>query len=233
MKRAITLAVGALAVSVAIPAIAPASHKPDHNPGGGGGGGQAGQLTIAAAPNPVVFGGTVTITGQLKGNTAANQAIELQEKPAPCSSTVAFAAVATTTTRADGTYTILRQPTVNTCYRVVTKTTPPEVSATVTVAVRISLSIRLSDTTPRRGALVRFSGLAKPAHDGRAVLIQRRLSTGAFRTIARTTLRDAGDTASRYSRRVRIYTTGTYRTAVLADGDHAEGLSRRRAIRVH
>jgi hypothetical protein len=47
-------------------------------------------------------------------------------------------------------------------------------------------------------------------------------------------LRDAGDERSRYSRRIRVRSTGTYRVVVVSnDGDHVNGISRPRRLRVH
>jgi hypothetical protein len=99
------------------------------------------------------------------------------------------------------------------------------------VAPRVSLG--LSDSTPRRGQRVRFSGTVAPAHDGRRVQIQRRSSTGAFVTVARPRLRDAGATRSRYVRRIRIRRDGVYRVRIAAHGDHAESFSRERTVDAH
>ena len=45
-------------------------------------------------------------------------------------------------------------------------------------------------------------------------------------------MRDAGDTFSRYRRRLRVRSTGTYRTLIEAHADHAEGISRERVLTV-
>ena len=95
------------------------------------------------------------------------------------------------------------------------------------------VSLRLSDSTPRRGQLVRFSGSVAPAHDGRVVYIQRRTSTGAFRTVGRTTLADAGTSRSVFSRRMRVRSDGVYRARVLGDPDHETGTSATRTATVH
>jgi hypothetical protein len=67
------------------------------------------------------------------------------------------------------------------------------------------------------------------------VRIQRRTRTRRWRTVRRTTLRDIrGSTCSRYSRRFRVFRDRTYRAVVVTpDGDHANGVSRRRRIDVH
>jgi plastocyanin len=98
---------------------------------------------------------------------------------------------------------------------------------------RIRVTLGVSDSTPRRGQRVRFSGSARPQHDGRLVYIQKRTRRGTYRTIARTRLRDAGASRSRYSRRLRIFRGGVFRARVLGDGDHRTGTSRTRRLVVH
>ena len=96
----------------------------------------------------------------------------------------------------------------------------------------MSVALRVSDSTPRRAERVRFYGWVQPEHDGRRVLIQRRTSSGRYATVARAILRDAGANRSRYSRRVRVYSDGTFRALVRGDSDHATGKSRRRHLNV-
>jgi len=60
---------------------------------------------------------------------------------------------------------------------------------------------------------------------------QRQTSTGTFRTVRSTTLRDA-TRCSVYSRSFRIYRDGTYRVKS-DDADHARGFSRTRFIDTH
>ena len=208
-----------VAAALAVPVLAPAQP------------GQGGQLGIQARPATVTFGQSTAISGKLRGRDNENVTVALEGKPFPY--TGAFEEVATTTTNANGDYSFRVVPTRNTRYRAVARRTPAETSDEVLVQVRIRVSIRLSDSTPRRGALVRFSGSAAPEHDGRVARIQRRTSTGAFRTVARTALQDAGDARSTYSRRLRIRRDGVYRVLVPGDGDHATGTSRARSIRVH
>jgi hypothetical protein len=84
-----------------------------------------------------------------------------------------------------------------------------------------------------RGSLLRFSGTVFPAHDGRAVSIQKRSPSGRFITVSRTILRDAGDARSTYTRRMRVLRDGVYRVKVAGDADHINGFSRLRTVRVH
>jgi hypothetical protein len=103
----------------------------------------------------------------------------------------------------------------------------------VFVRVRLSVSFKVSDSTPKKGARVRFYGTAAPAHDGKPVLIQKRTASG-YKTVTRTTLLDNGTATSKYSKRLRIRSSGTYRVVVQSvDQDHDDGASRSRTLRVH
>jgi len=218
----------ALAVTLGVPAtLASADHKPGHGkpPSGNG------QLTLTAKPNPIIFGGATVLTGKLSGGQAGAQMVVIEANPAPFT---AFKALTTVTTDANGSYSASVNPSVSTRYRATAKTSPPTVSGEVTVGVRIRVGRLVSDPTPRRGTKVVFSGRAYPAHDGAVVSIRKRTSTGSFRTIARTTLRDDGPTRSRYRRAVRITRSGVYQVRVTRnDTDHLSGTSRTRTITVH
>lgn len=139
---------------------------------------------------------------------------------------------ATATTSPNGQFSFPVKPGVSTQYRVVAQASPNVTSGPRLISVRIRIGVIVSDTTPRAGSLVRFSGSVLPAHDGRTALIQRRSSTGSFVTVARTTLRDAGDARSTYNRRIRVRADGVYRVKVAGDADHVNGFSRTRALNV-
>jgi hypothetical protein len=190
-------------------------------------------VTLTARPSPITFGATTVLSGNLTGSKQANVKVTLQSHPNTSGS---FQDVATVTTNATGGYAFAAQkPLVNTRYQVVTLGTPggPATSPTVLVNVRIRATLRVSDLTPAKGQSVRFSGTTAPSENGRILAVQRRTSTGGWVTVARTTLRrlDAGH--SYYSRRLRIYRSGTYRTRVAGDASHIAGTSPLRRLRVH
>jgi len=223
LKRSLPIVVAIAAIAVAAPVIAQADHRPDHQkgptkppPGGT-------DLTITAQPNPTVFRRATVISGSLKGPDNAGKTVVLREDEFPFGD--ALKDVATTTTDSKGDYTFTRNPARNTSYRVVsgTKTSPAAL-----VKVRIRMSLRVSDATPRVGQLVRFSGRGCPAHDGLPVRIQRKTVNGTFRTVRRTTLRGATG-CSNYTRQFRIYRDGTYRVTS-DDADHARGFSASRFL---
>jgi hypothetical protein len=215
-------AIAALAAAaLAMPALAAKPPKPP----------KRGPLSIGASPAAVIFGGSTAISGRLTGKGHGGVSVTLAEKRAPF--TGPFRDVGTTTTNSKGDYSFRVAPRVNTRYRARSASAPPRTSAELFVPVRIRVGLRVSDSTPRSGARVLFAGSAAPAHDGRVAKVQRRTSTGAYRTVARTTLGDAGDARSRYTRRVPIRRDGVYRVQVPADADHATGVSAPRRINVH
>ena len=191
-------------------------------------------VTIGAVPASVVFGKPTTISGQVTGSKNSGVEVTLQEQPLPTVAGAKFSDIGTATTDASGHYAFTVTPLRNAQYQVRAKTSPPATSPVVRVNVRIAVAFHLSDSTPKRGTRVRFFGVAKPAHDGAVVLIQRRASSGKFRTVAKTVLR-ASKTAgqSRYSKRLRITRSGVYRVRVPHDVGHSTGTSRKRRIRVH
>ena len=205
-----------------MPVIAEADHKPGHTPGKPKPPPAGTDLTISAQPNPTVFQRATEISGKLKGSDRAGKTVTLGEDEFPYG---AFKNVATATTDAQGDYTFRRNPARNSAYRVESGT---KISPAVLVKVRIRMSLRVSDRTPRVGQLVRFNGQGCPAHDGLPVKIQRKTDKGTFRTVRRTTLRGATG-CSNYTRRFRIYKDGTYRVTS-DDADHARGFSASRFL---
>jgi hypothetical protein len=220
MKRgALAIATAAAATGLAIPLAATAHHKPGHT-----GGDTTARLTIAADPEPVLWGDNATISGRLRGPENAGKAIELQHDPHPFGSDYNPEPLARTTTNAQGFYTFTIAPARNTNYRAITTTDPRQLSDNFKLHVRMRINRSVSDRTPRRGQRVAFVGAVAPAHDGQVIRIQRRGSDGIFRTVARTKLTDAGDkfpTNSFYERKLRIKRDGTFRVQVKGDADHS------------
>ena len=212
---------------LAFAGVALADHKPGHNPGQG-----SADVTILAT-SPIVWGKSTVITGNVRGS-AAGVLVDLQSDPFPYSDSE-WAKEATAPTDTKGDYRFAPMPKLNTRYRAVPQTSPPVTSAAATVLVQIRVKVGVSDSTPRRGSLVTFSGTACPQHDGNLVYIQRQSSSGSFGTVARTKLVDAGAVCSKYSRRLRVYSDGVYRVKVSSagDGDHMTGVSRRISLDAH
>ena len=226
MRRVVAVIVALAGVAVALPVVGQAKPPKPPKPG------KQTDLTIAAQPSPTVFRGASVISGRLKGRDNAGKTVVLREDEFPYGTGIRDAA--TTTTNAKGDYSFTRRPSRNTAYQAVADTGASygtAVSIRVLVNVRIRMSLRVSDASPRRGQIVRFRGGACPAHDGLLVRIQRKTRKGTFRTVRRTTLRPA-TRCSVYRRRFRVYRDGTYRVSS-DDRDHARGFSGPRFLNVH
>ena len=166
----------------------------------------------------------------------AGQTVTLKANPYPY--TAGFKPTGeTTTTSPSGAYSLTVRPGRNTRYEVTVSTKVPVTSSPATVGVRVKVVIHVSTLRPFRGQLVRFYGTVTPAHNGRYAQIQRRTSTGAWRTVASTRLQAGGRVngvaVSKYARRIRIQHSGTYRVRVNPrDGDHLSANSATRTEHV-
>lgn len=220
MKRSLIALSAAALIAVTLPLAASATHKPGHQPGAGGT-----DLNIAAKPKTIVFGSATVISGRLTGPNNGGRTVTLRADGYPFN--VGDAAVATTKTTSNGAYSFTQRPDRNTNYQVTLGAVRTE---RVRVNVRFRVSFAASDYTPRVGQLVRFSGKACPKSNGAVVSIQRRFSSG-FRTVRRTSLKDA-TTCSRYGRSLRVRRDGTYRVST-DDAARTRGYSRARFLNAH
>ena len=218
MRRMLTcLLAGALLAPVAASAQKPP--KPPKPPG------QAG-VTLQPSAAVVTFSQPVTSKVSVKG-VKAGVGVTLQQRRSTSST---WSDVETKPTDGKGDASFTTPPRVNVYYRALAHTTPEQTSAEVLVKVAPLVGFRVSDSTPRAGQRVRFSGTVRPRHNGRRVYVQRKLGAGAFVTIRRTTLRAATSTYSKYSLRVRVRSAATYRVRILGHADHAMGISRERVL---
>jgi hypothetical protein len=216
LRFAFVMAIAAVPVFAAPAA---ATHRPGHQPGGG-------NLTIAATPKTVKFGGSVTLSGKLTGSNNAARPVTIEQDPFPVD---AFTEAGTTTTNATGDWTFAHKPVANTRYRARSGGAD---SQNEDVMVRPAISLRLSDRTPRVGQRVRFSGRLCPEHDGVAIALQRRFGT-TWRTLRSPVLKDVpGTTCSSYASRMRLRRDGAFRARFLGDVDHVAGNSRVRRANV-
>jgi hypothetical protein len=189
-------------------------------------------VQIAASPSTVTYGRSTVVSGRVTGPKNGGVQVVLEAQPYPFTGPFK-AAGAVTSTRSNGHYSFAVSPRIRTRYLVVAKTAPPVTSAAVTVGVRYAVSFFVSSRFVHRGALVRFFGSVRPAANGRKVFIQRRTSTGAYRTVATTVLRaTTSSTRSSYSRRLRIFASGVYRIRIRGHSPYAASNSRSRRITV-
>jgi hypothetical protein len=211
MRGRIAIAV-VLAASALAPAGAPAAPPTPH------------QLSIAASSTRVVFGTPVVLTGQLTGEKSGGETVTLEEDPFPFGE---FKNSVSTVTAADGTYRFERTPSLNVRYRGHAKSKSAATSPEVAVMVAPNVVLSVSDKTPKPGQKVSFSGTVAPAHDGAKAAIQRRMSSGAFKTVRNVVLADAGDAHSTFKRSLTINGGGVYRVVLASHDDHATGKSKR------
>jgi hypothetical protein len=182
-------------------------------------------ISLQAAPNPILFGRPVAISGRLFSGTLAGVKVTLREAPFPFRP---FKAVATTKTDANGRYSFSRTPGVNTAYQTVAAANPNATSGTLIAQVRVKVTLSLSTGHPKSGDRVRFSGSATPTTGGQLVKLQKRVR-GGWRTVKRTTLVSTGALGvSQFSKKVRIRGGGTYRAFVPHDADNASGSAKRK-----
>jgi len=218
LRFALATALTAL-LGLAVPAAA--THRPGHGAPGGN------NITIAATPKTVKFGGSVTLSGKLTGSNNASRPVTIEQDPFPVDT---FTNAGTATTNASGDWTFVHKPVANTRYRARSGSAE---SQPEDVMVRPAITLKLSDRTPRVGQRVRFFGRLCPEHDGVAVALQRRFGK-TWRTLRSPVLKDVPDTTcSSYSKRLRVRRDGAYRTRFLGDADHVAGNSRVRIARVH
>lgn len=190
-------------------------------------------VSLDAKPNPVVFSAVTTISGKVTGENKAGVVIRFEQDTTKPYGDKYTPSALTTTTTAGGQFSVAYKPAVNTQLRAIAQNSPPVTSNARLVLVRTLVGLRVSDSTPRRGSLVTFSGSVFPAHDGAKALIQRRTASGGWLTVARPGLRDAGTAKSTYTRRLRVFRDAVYRVKVAGDGDHVNGFSRLRTLTVH
>jgi plastocyanin len=109
---------------------------------------------------------------------------------------------------------------------------PPPPGAGPEPLTRPEVTFRVSNPNPRAGQRIRLFGLVRPELDGRPVQIQRRTRAGSFKTVARTTLRDAGEDRSKFARRIRVFRDSVFRARVPPDSTRESATSRRRRVDV-
>jgi plastocyanin len=97
--------------------------------------------------------------------------------------------------------------------------------------VDTTVTLKVSDASPARGARVRFFGTVQPEQDGRMLQLQRRRGR-SYVTVTRIRLTAAGSSRSKFSKRLRIVGDAVFRARLPADSDHLTGVSRTRRLNV-
>jgi hypothetical protein len=185
----------------------------------------------------VLPGGSVAITGTLvNGAGDAGRQVQLYERRAPFPGT--WAVVHEGVAGPDGSYAFTVVPVRKAYYSVVapaTATLGREASPGLLVTVRRKVSIKVSDRTPRKHQLVRFSGFISPSYPlgpGAVATLQRRNKSGAFVNVKAALLKAAGAYTS-YRVHIRLESAGVYRIAVPSSTYYGSGASVAVVVRVH
>ena len=122
-------------------------------------------LQIDVSPNPVVYGGLVTVAGTLAGTGNVNQAVALQQNPFPY--TAGFAQVGNTElTSSTGDYMFtLPSLEISTEYRVINVSQPTVVSPIVLETDALAVSVHTHGVGTRAHPATRFTGTVAPASE--------------------------------------------------------------------
>jgi hypothetical protein len=167
-------------------------------------------LAILSSPNPVPFGGPVTVQGTLSGTLNANRAVVLQANTFPF--TAGFQSIGNpelTTSTGGFSFTVPSLEQI-TQFRVFTTTNTPVVSpvATENVAVRVSSHVART----KRAGFARIYGTVTPAVIGAQVGILR-IAQGHGILAGGTIVKGRNSISGQFSRVVRVK-KGAYRVLV-------------------
>jgi hypothetical protein len=168
-------------------------------------------LQMLVFPNPALYGGAITIQGNLLGTGNAGVPVELQANPFPY--TQGFATVGNAElTNPAGSFTFpFLGITAATQFRVVTHTRTPVVSPIGIEHVAVKVEAHVGRTRRRHHA--RIYGTVSPAIDGMEVGIMRVVG-GHEVLVAGTVLLHHNATSSRFGRVIRVKRHGLYRVFV-------------------
>jgi hypothetical protein len=190
--------------------------------------------TVVFTPNPVPFGRTVIVSGQIVGTGSNGAQVSLFGHPFPYTAPLTQFG---NTILADqnGNYAfVLAHALSNSFFEVRAKTSPPFTSAQQQLHVSSTITMHAPSRVKRRHR-VHFWGIVQPAQDGVVVEIQKRLSNGAWGLFTRTALRHRKAGGSVYSTRKKLLHSRTFRAVVHSTGGSVdEGITQGvQFIRVH
>jgi hypothetical protein len=187
-------------------------------------------LAITAAPDPVGFGGAVTIEGTLSGTGNSGVAVQLQQSPFPY--TAAFADVGNPElTLAGGSFSFnVLALSLNTEFRVVSGTVS---STTVLVSDSLAVTLNAKPTGTRKRPTVRFTGKIAPGEPSARIAFERLEGTN-WKVIGGTVAGGAVvNGVVTFAATVRIHFTGFFRALVLpVEGAHVSGYSQTVSVRI-
>jgi hypothetical protein len=178
-------------------------------------------LQIVSSPDPVPFGGTVSIQGTLSGTGNVNREVVLQANAFPFSAGFADVGNPELTTLTGGFSFVVLDLGVSSQYRVVT-TEPAVVSPVATEAVSVLVSAKHAPVR-KRPRHVRIYGTVTPAENGMRVGIMR-LSHGHETLAGGAVLRPDGAGRSSFDAVIRRH-PGVYRVLAAITGAQVSAYS--------
>lgn len=168
-------------------------------------------LQIVASPNPVAYGGAITIQGTLSGTGAANREVVLQESGFPFTTGFADIGNAELTSPTGSFSFVVLNVGLITQYRVVTTTNPAVISPVVAEGVSVHIHVR--HRAVKHDRFVRVKGTVTPAVNGMHMGIMR-LRKGKEHLVKGAVLHADGANRSRF--RVLIHhRKGVYNVLVV------------------
>jgi hypothetical protein len=167
-------------------------------------------LQILASPNPVVFGGPITVQGTLSGTGNGNRVVVLQASSFPFTTGFQNVGNPLVTSPTGGFSFPLLGLTLSTQFRVATTTNPPVLSPVALESVAVSVSSHVASAG--RPHFARIFGTVTPPFDGMQVGILR-IVHGHGVLVGGTLLHHRNAASSKFSRVVHV-TKGVYRVLV-------------------
>jgi hypothetical protein len=186
-------------------------------------------VTVSASPEPALWSGFVTLTGQVSGVGVGGTTVVVERQDFPFGA--GFRTVATQAAKGDGKFRFSVGPLwAATQLRVTTRTTIKVASPVVTVRNRVLVGLRARRL---RGRRLELTGAINPAVPAARVSAQRRSASGRWVPVARGGVTPLAGNRSRYALAVgRPRRAAVYRVVVLPQdgGGHVRGVSRERTV---
>jgi hypothetical protein len=184
-------------------------------------------LQIVASPNPITYGGLLTVAGTLSGTGNANQPVALQQNPYPY--TAGFSQVGNSElTSSTGAYSFtVPALDMSTEYRVVNTTNPNVVSSTVLVTDSLLVTVHTHAAGTRAHPATRFYGSVAPASETDAKFAIQELFGHTWKLVnGGITASQASDGVVHFSKVVPFKHGGFFRIFVgTVQGANAESFS--------
>ena len=184
-------------------------------------------VTLTAGRSSSTAGSPVQLAGLVTSNGAAvaHERVTVRVSRAPANHTVTLA---TTSTGADGRFSLADKPRVTTRY---TATTVRGRSATVTVRVRPRLTGQLIRTVVHRGTRTTLQGIVAPADRGQLLRLQRR-SGGRWVTMQSSRMPGGGKLGYRFTIRPKVSARLHLRVLAAAHNGRDAAVTRDLVLRV-